>query len=388
VPENKPWHSQERLENLYIEEDLTMAEIGEKLGTSTSTISYWLDKYNISTKRPRRPEGDIEINEDRIPNETPWRDKETLYWLHHQKGIGTTKISNILDCDQTTIKRWIEKYGIERGEPKYKYEYDIDEGQIPDKKPWRDESILRWLYCEEGMGTRQVADVLDCAQSTACNWLRKYDLLEERKILRPSKEKLRDLYCEQELTGPEIAEEIGCESHSTVYRWLDEYDIEIRREQIDYSDASEELRNKELLEELYFEKQLGVDKIAKRIGCSAKSVREWFEKHGIEIYDREEALAGDRNPNWRGGRLPYGPGWTKKKRETVRKRDGFECQGCGMSNQECKEKFGMKLHVHHIIPAREFEDPERRNDIDNLVSLCQICHRKWEGIPLKPSLTH
>jgi len=80
----------------------------------------------------------------------------------------------------------------------------------------------------------------------------------------------------------------------------------------------------------------------------------------------------------------YGKGWTKAKKKAIRERDGRECQVCGLSQQEHIEDLGFKLHVHHIVPARLFSNPQKRNDPDNLITLCAECHRRWEGIPLRP----
>lgn len=95
----------------------------------------------------------------------------------------------------------------------------------------------------------------------------------------------------------------------------------------------------------------------------------------------------DRNPHWEGGHYKYGPGWTPKKKEAVRERDGRECQHCGRSETDHIEAFGRKHHVHHIVPARQFADDDpAANDMDNLVTLCQgECHRYWEKMaPLRP----
>jgi hypothetical protein len=75
----------------------------------------------------------------------------------------------------------------------------------------------------------------------------------------------------------------------------------------------------------------------------------------------------------------YGDGWNESKREHVRTRDDRECKHCGMSEGHHRERFGERLHVHHLIPAEEFDLGEDRNDVRNLVSLCRLHHRTWEA---------
>lgn len=101
---------------------------------------------------------------------------------------------------------------------------------------------------------------------------------------------------------------------------------------------------------------------------------------------RSENLVGEDHPLWEGGMFPYGAGWNEGKKEKVRERDGRECVECGRSEVEHLEKFGTKHVVHHIQKARSFDDPEKRNAMDNLVTLCRgKCHRKWEKMsPLRP----
>jgi len=114
-------------------------------------------------------------------------------------------------------------------------------------------------------------------------------------------------------------------------------------------------------------------------------------------YRRESgAMAGENNPRWKGGisRLQgtYGPNWSEQ-REKARKRDNYQCQSCGIAEDEYLERRGRELDVNHIIPRSRFlkdnenVDWESANDVDNLVTLCQSCHlSKWEGIPLRPQL--
>jgi len=84
---------------------------------------------------------------------------------------------------------------------------------------------------------------------------------------------------------------------------------------------------------------------------------------------------GHNHPNWEGGRVPYyGENWLRMRR-VVRNRDCFRCQRCGTHEDECD----TELHVHHIVPLREFDEPEEANTPSNLVTVCASCHGKVEG---------
>jgi DEAD/DEAH box helicase domain-containing protein len=79
---------------------------------------------------------------------------------------------------------------------------------------------------------------------------------------------------------------------------------------------------------------------------------------------REERL-------WSNAPNDYGPNWPKQ-RDLARARDGFRCQICG-------EPEGDKTHhVHHKIPFRMFESIEQANQLANLITFCNSCHRKVE----------
>lgn len=70
------------------------------------------------------------------------------------------------------------------------------------------------------------------------------------------------------------------------------------------------------------------------------------------------------------GEHSYGVGWTEARRETL-ERDNYTCQVCGVENES--------NHVHHIKPRREFDDVSDSNTLDNLITLCNSCHRRCEG---------
>jgi len=99
-------------------------------------------------------------------------------------------------------------------------------------------------------------------------------------------------------------------------------------------------------------------------------------------------ISGENNPLYKENKedIKYGRNWRKQRlKATIR--DQSRCQVCGKTPVD----INRSLSVHHIIPRSTFKDeypePEwwqRANKIDNLISLCGSCHRRWEGIPLKP----
>ena len=67
----------------------------------------------------------------------------------------------------------------------------------------------------------------------------------------------------------------------------------------------------------------------------------------------------------------YGTKW-QEIRNQVLERDGYACQICGY------DKDSSQLHVHHIIPFRDFVDKDKANDFGNLIVVCRKCHPKIE----------
>lgn len=95
---------------------------------------------------------------------------------------------------------------------------------------------------------------------------------------------------------------------------------------------------------------------------------------------------GPNHPSWRGGStfVFYGSNW-RRQRNRARKRDGYKCQHCGVS----ESKLSHKLDVHHIRPLRDFGgDYEKANRLSNLITLCRTCHALAERhrIPIQPML--
>lgn len=116
--------------------------------------------------------------------------------------------------------------------------------------------------------------------------------------------------------------------------------------------------------------------------CSKKSAGIWRSQNHISV----------NHPRWKGGdMIGYrGPNW-RKQSASARKRDGYHCQHCRIS----EKKVGRLLDVHHIEPFRNFsyipgenENYLQANELSNLITLCTSCHMRaeWGKIPLQPNL--
>ena len=84
-----------------------------------------------------------------------------------------------------------------------------------------------------------------------------------------------------------------------------------------------------------------------------------------------ESNKGDKGSNWQGGLSfeIYPQGWDELLRDSIRQRDGYVCQICGIHQEELDGRF-KKLDVHHIDYNKHNLDPK------NMISLCRICHIK------------
>ena len=119
--------------------------------------------------------------------------------------------------------------------------------------------------------------------------------------------------------------------------------------------------------------------------CDRQCKHEWQRENQKDV-DGWGWAAGSDHSMWNGGEYIYGEGWNDEKKRAVRQRDNYECVACGMGNEAHRSKYDRALDVHHIRPARDFDYDAKRNAMNNLVTMCIPCHRKWEGIPLRPEV--
>lgn len=88
-------------------------------------------------------------------------------------------------------------------------------------------------------------------------------------------------------------------------------------------------------------------------------------------YSEKELFSGENSGTWTGGKITYyGPNWLAQRR-AARMRDRYTCQRCGIGELQ----YGQELSVHHLVPFILINDYLTANDLSNLLSVCEPCHR-------------
>ena len=149
--------------------------------------------------------------------------------------------------------------------------------------------------------------------------------------------------------------------------------------------------DKEWLEIEYIVKGRSSTDIANEYGVGDTAIHFWLKKHGIPTRTISEArkikrwgLTGNKNgmygktgklnPHWNGGHSPerqtiYARHQWKEIAKDVLRRDRYTCRHCGVTHTGHN-----KLNVHHLKHWSKY--PELRFDKENLITLCQSCHKE------------
>ncbi|MGA0608841.1 HNH endonuclease [Caldimonas sp. KR1-144] len=133
---------------------------------------------------------------------------------------------------------------------------------------------------------------------------------------------------------------------------------------------------------LKFRPSLGVFKAyTGRESCSAECAHiAKGRRTAKRMKETRDQWVGPNNPMWKGSCLRRnksyrGPDWAQVA-ESIRKRDGYQCKHCHMTQAEHEARWAQALEVHHKVPFSEFTDYPRANRPANLVTLCKTCHMR------------
>jgi predicted DNA-binding protein YlxM (UPF0122 family)/endogenous inhibitor of DNA gyrase (YacG/DUF329 family)/uncharacterized C2H2 Zn-finger protein len=304
-------------------------------------------------------------------------------------------------------------------------------------KPYMYKSVLSELYFEQGLSTYEIADKLDTNSSTVASYLKRHNLKARNRSeaqggYKFRKDELQHLYHTLDLSTVEIANVVDIDE-SCVYRQMKRRGVEMKDMcgenhphwqggdvETDCENCGSDMTVKRgrynqhenlfCSKECHYHWRVGkytdednwnyVERV--EVECEyCGSIDEYYPhiardrrfcSNECKESNMRENWKRDGHPRWKGGFIKhYGENWDSV-REEVTKRDGGECRRCGMGQEEHMRKFDYSLHVHHINPKREFVQEsgklnyEAANATDNLITLCCMCHRDWEKLPIRPQL--
>ncbi len=267
------------LRSSYECEHKSTIEIAEELGVGRSTMSRWLNDYDIEMRtasEAKLPKGFVKPSEERL---------RTWYEDEHKT---TTEIAEELGIGHKVVSRLLKDYGIEvrtASESRFPKEFE---------KPSK-EQLITW-YIDEHKSTNEIAEELGVSNPTVGTWLNNYGIeirtISESKLPagfeKPSEKELRTSYLDERKTLAEIAEEIGV-SKSTIGAWLNDSGIEIRTISESKLPAGFEKPSEKELRTSYLDERKTLAEIAEEIGVSKFTIGAWLNDSGIEIRTISEA---------------------------------------------------------------------------------------------------
>lgn len=231
-----------------------------------------------------------------------------------------------------------------------------------------------WNY-----GRNRPIEIFFCDNACKGEWQRR-----QREALGFTREWLIDQYVSQEKDANQIGREIGRDG-KRVWEWIVDYGIPTRprghnvgqlpkdgssnRGRI-FSDAVRARMAEAQQKRIRPERKTKPPKVKKE----RKPPFLINGVHWLKTVKRED------HPSWKGGITPdrqsfYSSLEWKDLVVSVWHRDDAKCQKCGLDHRVI-DRSKVKFHIHHID---SFMIKDRRAVLDNLVLLCDKCHRWVHG---------
>jgi transposase-like protein len=226
-----PWRDEDTLRRMYVEEGMSMADIGDELGCSDQTISDWLQRLGINA----RDTG------GQYPDDCPWRDENVLRDMYVEKEMSTHDIADQLGCSPPTVFNWLQKHEIEtrsRGNNYVGHYFDKRGYEV-----WRCQSgrcsVHQLLVIAHGADPHVVFDqdheihhksgqpLQNTPQNLEVKTVAEHRREHKQLDCKPSREELYRMYAEEEMSTYNISDQLGC-SRQTISNWLDKHNIERR----------------------------------------------------------------------------------------------------------------------------------------------------------------
>ena len=251
----------EEIKKLYIEEELSIHQIGEKLETNATTISARLKKQGIKVQDKR-------IRDD--------LDGEKIKKLYIEEGLSIKQISKKLEASESTIRVRLKKQGIKvQSKRKAQSKRKIQNKRI--RNDLDDEEIKK-LYIEEKLSTIQIGKKLGTSDITISKRLKKQGIKIQDKRIRDDldDEEIKKLYIEEKLSTIQIGKKLEV-NYKTISRRLKKQGIKVQDKRIHNDLDNEEIKK------LYIEKGLSTVQIGEKFGANPSTISRRLKKQGIKV---------------------------------------------------------------------------------------------------------
>src|SRR3990167_2046368 len=158
--------------------------------------------------------------------------KEELGDLYINRQLGTVKIGERLGLSYQSVRNWLIKYEIPIRSPSEAakiVQKDCKAKQLISKKEAID------LYFNLGLNISQIAEKFNIAGSTVSNLFKCYNIQTFRcpnERFKPEKDVLSKFYFQDNFNTEKISKIFGV-GESAIYKWLDEYNLFLKRPKFD-----------------------------------------------------------------------------------------------------------------------------------------------------------
>lgn len=146
-----PWQDKKQLEQMLIEQSLTIAEVADQWGCSRTIISRWKRHHEIQGGTTC-PDCGEQFKTTRLMKThlksvcrsgRPWQNPDVLKRLYVEQEMTCSEIGDKLGCSDVTVGNWIDQYDINLRKPG-------DRQRIRTPQDIRDEDQLREDYLKHG----------------------------------------------------------------------------------------------------------------------------------------------------------------------------------------------------------------------------------------------
>lgn len=170
------------------------------------------------------------------------------------------------------------------------------ERSVDSDPKYRDKEWLYQQYVVLGKTQEEIADDCEGSPKTVWRWLQEYDIETRSGGPRPGPWKdadwLRTQYVDLQKSAPEIAAEQDCHP-ATIYNWLAEHGIDTRDhdEQHPASREDRQYRDAEWLRRQYVVLGKSADQIAAALdeNVAPSTIRDWLRRHEIPVRSVSES---------------------------------------------------------------------------------------------------